>query len=117
MRAVAEAAGGSVTEPGRYGGTWLRLATAELDVSIIGNRLAMATPLRWSPRGEPLVPHIASRVEVLNDLRTFILHLWAGHRWSDGRLFTTADTMYLWKREVMDPAIGGGRPAPRMAHP
>ncbi len=113
MRGVEEAAGG---EPGRYGGTWLRLATAESDVAVTGNRLAMATPLRWSPRGEPLVPHVASRVEVLNSSRTFILHLRPGHRWSDGHRFTTADAMYWWQNEVMDPTIGGGRPPEWLTH-
>ncbi|MEM1099073.1 MAG: ABC transporter substrate-binding protein, partial [Planctomycetota bacterium] len=95
-------------EAGRYGGTWLRLANAEGDVGVIGNRLSLTTPLRWSPRGEPVVPHFAQRVEASDDRREFIIHLRPGHRWSDGTPMTSADVMYWWERELNDPQLGGG---------
>ena len=101
---------------GRYGGTWLRLATSETDVAVIENRLAMATPLRWTPDGSATVPHVCSEVEELDGGRTFVLHLRSGHKWSDGAPFTTADPMYWWDHEVNDPEIGGGRPPDWLVH-
>ncbi|MEM8873591.1 MAG: ABC transporter substrate-binding protein [Planctomycetota bacterium] len=95
---------------GQYGGTLLRLATGEGDVGIIGNRLSMATPMRFSPTGDPLVPHLARKLDVSDDGRSFVLHLRPGHRWSDGTPFTTADAMYWWEHEVGDPAVIGQPP-------
>ncbi len=49
---VTGPAGPATADENRYGGTWLRLATADADVGVIAHRLSMATPLRWTPDGE-----------------------------------------------------------------
>ncbi|HEV7302478.1 MAG TPA: ABC transporter substrate-binding protein [Tepidisphaeraceae bacterium] len=102
--------------PGRYGGTWLRLATGESDVAVIENRLSMATPLRWTPIGDDLVPHVCSQVDELDGGRTFVLHLRPGHKWSDGAPFTTADAMYWWEHEINDAGLGGGQAPDWLVH-
>jgi len=108
---------------GSYGGQWSRVATGPSDVAVIGWRLSYHAPLRWSPMGEPIVPHVAEAFEASADQRVFTIRLRAGHRWSDGEPFTTDDVMYWWEREVHDDAVGpmsppawmmnGGRP-PRL---
>ena len=69
---------------GNYGGTWMRAATSPGDVGVIGWRLAGATLLRWSPMGNPVVPHIAKGWEVNDDNTEWTFHLRRGMRWSDG---------------------------------
>lgn len=92
-----------------YGGTWLRLATSEVDLRVIEHRLSGALPLRWLPDASDVVPHIARSVEANADNTVFTMTLREGHRWSDGAPFTTADVMYWWNHEVHDPAIGDGQ--------
>jgi hypothetical protein len=48
--------------PGKYGGSWLRLARSLNDVAIISDRLSCANLVRWSPMGYPIRPHLAKRV-------------------------------------------------------
>lgn len=103
-------------EAARYGGTWLRLASAENDVGIISNRLSLMTPLRFTPGLETAVPHLAERVEADADLKRFTIHLRPGHRWSDGVPFTSADILYWWESELMDPQVGGGRAPTWLIH-
>ena len=43
-----------------------------------------------------LVPDILEYLEV-NEDREFVFHLRAGHRWSDGKPFTTEDFRYWWE--------------------
>jgi len=95
---------------GTYGGQWTRIATTLNDTSIMSWRLSYHAPVRWSPLGDPIVPHIAESVEVSEDQRVFTLHLRKGHRWSDGHPFTTADIAYWWNQEVNHPELGNGRP-------
>ncbi len=81
---------------GNYGGTWMRAATSPGDVGVIGWRLAGATLLRWSPMGNPVVPHIAKGWEVSKDQTEWTFHLRRGMRWSDGHPFTADDIVYSW---------------------
>ena len=102
--------------PGVYGGTWLRVATSETDVDVIGWRLSAAGPLRWSPLGDPIVEHVAESVEASADLTTYTVRLRRGHRWSDGHPFTADDVAYWWEHEVHDPAVAPNAPPPWMMH-
>ena len=99
-----------VDGPGEYGGTWLRLATDPGDVSVITWRMSYATPLRWSPLGDPIVPHVAKSLTTDDGGRTWTFTLRKGHKWSDGRPFTSDDVMYWWDREVLDTQVGSGEP-------
>ncbi len=84
---------------GTYGGTWIRAANADSDVSIVGARLAYANLVRWSPMGYPIVPHIARSWTVSPDNKEFTFTLRKGMRWSDGHPFTADDIMYWWDCE------------------
>ncbi len=85
---------------GRYGGTWQRLANSYADVSTIQWRLSYPNLIRWSPLGEPLVPHLAKAWQASPDQRVFTVWLRRGVRWSDGVPFTADDLVYWYEWEV-----------------
>ena len=85
---------------GRYGGTWHRLANSYNDINTIQWRLSYPNLLRWSPLGEPLVPHLAKAWAASPDNRVFTFWLRQGVRWSDGAPFTADDLVYWYEDEV-----------------
>ena len=99
---------------GKYGGTWVRVANSDGDVSnVADNRLSGVGLMRWSPQGYPIVSHVAKSVSASFDNREFTFTLRKGMRWSDGHPFTAADVMYWWKHECNDTLIMA-RPPPFM---
>jgi len=56
-----------------------------------------------------LTPDILASVDVEED-RRFTLHLRAGHRWSDGHPFTSADFKYWWVDVANDPELSPAGP-------
>lgn len=96
---------------GKYGGTWLRIANAEEDVSIITYRLSGATLVRWSPLGYPIEPHVAESVEPNADKTVWTVKLRKGIRWSDGVPYTADDIMYWWEAEGNNKAYSSLVPA------
>ncbi|MBC7366726.1 MAG: ABC transporter permease subunit [Undibacterium sp.] len=86
---------------GRYGGTWYRLANSISDFTTVTWRLSYANLVRWSPRGYPLVPHVAKGWEVSADQKAFIFTLRRGMRWSDGHPLTSEDFRYWYEDEVL----------------
>jgi len=95
---------------GNYGGTWMRLATTDNDISVISWRLSSSGLVRWSPYGYPIKPHLARSIESSPDRKVWTVHLRRGVRWSDGHPFTADDILYWWQYEVHDEAIGSGNP-------
>lgn len=96
-------------EPGSYGGTMLRAATSPFDIQIVHRwRMSYAAPVRWSPMGEPIVPHVAESLTSDDGGRTWTFRLREGHRWSDGAPFTADDVLYWWEAEVLNTAVGAG---------
>ena len=87
--------------PGRYGGTWYRLANSERDVLTTQSLLMTPTLMRWSPQGYPVVPYVAKSLDVSPDQRDFTFTLRRGMKWSDGAPFTADDIMFWWKWEVL----------------
>lgn len=85
---------------GRYGGTWHRLAVSNTDAETISWRLAGSNFTRWSPEGDPVVPHIIKSWDISPDYRVFTFHLRKGMRWSDGVPFTARDIEYWYRYEV-----------------
>jgi ABC-type dipeptide/oligopeptide/nickel transport system permease component/ABC-type transport system substrate-binding protein len=88
---------------GTYGGTWMRLANAAEDVSIINNRLSGAYLARWSPMGYPIVPHIAESITSSDEDRVWTIKLREGMRWSDGDPYDVDDIMYWWTADINNP--------------
>ncbi|MCD4823265.1 MAG: ABC transporter permease subunit [Phycisphaerae bacterium] len=90
---------------GKYGGTWVRLASSSGDVAVVTSRLSYPNLLRWSPHGYPIVPHLAKSYSVSPDSREFTFTLRKGLKWSDGQPFTADDIIYWWKYECKDKAL------------
>ena len=90
---------------GKYGGTWMRIARTPAEVRWIGYRGSGATLVRFSPYGEPLVPHVAKSYTVSEDNTEFVFELRRGMKWSDGHPFTADDILYWWQREANDTAV------------
>ncbi|MEZ6191825.1 MAG: ABC transporter substrate-binding protein [Phycisphaerales bacterium] len=95
---------------GRYGGTWLRLATALSDLDVIAYRLSGSFLARWSPLGYPVMPHIAKSIVPSEDKREWLVTLRKGMRWSDGELFTADDIMYWWECEANNTFVSSQPP-------
>ena len=90
---------------GKYGGTWIRAASAAFEFVFISKRFSYSNLVRWSPQIYPIVPHIAKSYEVRDNSREFIFHLRKGMRWSDGYPFTADDILYWWEHEANDPQM------------
>lgn len=92
---------------GKYGGTWMRVANAPSDVfTTMQSRMSGASLVRWSPLGDPIVPHIAKEWSISPDNKVWTFFLRKGMRWSDGFPFTAADIMYSLEEEIPY-ALGG----------
>jgi ABC-type dipeptide/oligopeptide/nickel transport system permease component/ABC-type transport system substrate-binding protein len=90
---------------GNYGGTWVRVANSPGDIGKIDWNISYAAPLRWSPLGYPLVPHVAKEVTASPDRRVYTMTLRKGMKWSDGEPFTSRDILYRWECEINDPSF------------
>jgi len=99
-----------VEGPGSYGGDLFRLN------DIGGWRMQPVTLVRWSPQGYPLVPNVAKSWEVSEGGRVYTFTLRRGMRWSDGEPFTSADILYWWENEQLDPEVNSGLPIREMMH-
>jgi ABC-type dipeptide/oligopeptide/nickel transport system permease component/ABC-type transport system substrate-binding protein len=100
---------------GQYGGTWIRLANAEVDIGNTVNwRLSGAYLCRWSTLGYPIKPFIAKSVTHSADLKVWTITLRKGMRWSNGDPYSVDDVMYWWNDEVLNPYVDGGVPPEMM---
>jgi len=94
---------------GKYGGTWIRFANTELDISVtLNSRLAGPYLCRWSPLGYPIVPHVAKAVVPSADRKVWTIYLRPGMRWSNGDPYSADDIMYWWNEEVLNPQMANG---------
>ena len=82
-----------------YGGQ-LYLPGDGFDMSM---SMSATTLVRWSPAGEPVVPHAAKSFSVSEDGRIYEFVLRRGMRWSDGEPFTTDDIKYWYEYELLMP--------------
>ncbi len=85
---------------GNYGGTWNMITNTIFTVNRIDDYMTGTSLVRWSPLGDPIVPHIAKRWEVSPDKREWIFYLREGMKWSDGHPFTADDILFWWNDEV-----------------
>jgi len=98
-------------ESGQYGGTWLRVSTSDSDIFIMEYRIGYASLFRWSPLGEPIVPHLATGMDESPDKREFTIHLRRGVRWSDGAPFSVDDILFWWTYEDTNSTVGDKAPS------
>lgn len=75
---------------GRYGGVWRRATTM---VNDLRTKIGYESFVRFDPSGK-IQPCLAYKWEVANDNRVYTFYLRKGHRWSDGRPFTSEDILW-----------------------
>lgn len=90
---------------GAYGGTLVTARNSKRNAGTFGTFYAGDLLVRFSPTGEPVVPHIAKSWEIRDGGREYIFHLRRGMRWSDGHPFTADDIVYYWNHEKQDPDV------------
>ena len=104
--AVADLAARGLS-PGKYGGT-LRLLMGRARDTRMMVIYGYARLVAYNPEFE-IVPDILERAEV-KDGRIFTLYLRQGHKWSDGRPFTSEDFRYYWEDVANNRELSPGGP-------
>ncbi len=89
-------------KPGRQGGEMNLLMASAKDTRLMVV-YGYARLVAYDPNFE-LKPDVLEAVEV-EEGRIFTLKLRAGHKWSDGRPFTTEDFRYYWEDVANDPEL------------
>jgi peptide/nickel transport system substrate-binding protein len=82
-------------KPGTHGGDLRLLMSKDRDARFVG-AYGYARLVCWTPDGQ-LVPDIAESIEADEADKTFTIKLRKGHRWSDGKPFTSADFRFFWE--------------------
>ena len=79
-----------VEQTGQYGGTWRRIVLNGADM-MLTSRMGYDPLVRWARDGRTILPNMATSWEILDEGRTYVLHLRKGLKWSDGAPLTAAD--------------------------
>ena len=120
----------------RYGGTQVISG----DIKVLNNHGSACNLVRWSPQGDPVVPHVAKAYEIglpddvkalwlpgmsdeakaawaepRNKYAAFVFHLRNGMKWSDGKPYSAVDMAYWWWHETNNALLGVLRPFMRCA--
>ena len=90
---------------GKYGGTWYLVRNNPNAPVGVNGWVAGDTLVRFSPFGNPIVPHVAKGWEVSHDKREWTFFLRKGMKWSDGHPFTADDILYYWQNEVKEELV------------
>ena len=98
--------------PGRHGGELRLLMGRAKDVRLMVV-YGYARLVGYDPDFR-LAPDLLEDVEV-EEGRVFTLRLRPGHRWSDGRAFTSEDFRYYWEDIATNEVTRSVRPAPRVS--
>lgn len=94
-------------EPGQYGGDMVMLMASPKDTRVM-TVYAYARLVAYD-RDFALVPDILQSYEV-EEGRIFTFHLRPGHKWSDGKPFTTEDFRYFWEDVANNPELSPAGP-------
>jgi peptide/nickel transport system substrate-binding protein len=94
-------------ELGQYGGDMIMLMASAKDTRIM--TVYAYARLVCYDRDYKIVPDILERYEV-EDGRVFTFHLRPGHRWSNGKPFTTEDFRYYWEDIANNPDLSPAGP-------
>ena len=89
-------------QPGRSGGTMKTMMSKEKDIRLIST-WSYARLVGWTPSLE-LKPDLLKSIDV-KDGRIFTFSIRRGHRWSDGRKFTSEDFRYFWEDIANNPEL------------
>jgi peptide/nickel transport system substrate-binding protein len=89
-------------QSGRSGGTMKTMMSKEKDIRLIST-WSYARLVGWTPSLE-LKPDLLKSIDV-KDGRVFTFSIRRGHRWSDGRKFTSEDFRYFWEDIANNPEL------------
>ncbi len=90
---------------GNYGGSLVTFIPSEARLMIVANHMSYQHLVRYSPQGEPIVPHLAKSWETSEDKREYTFHLRRGIKWSDGEDWNAQDIMYWFTHEHANPVL------------
>lgn len=79
---------------GPYGGTYDRYTLGT--VRVLGYRFGYERLFRFGPMGNKFIPNLATKAEMLDGGREWILHLRKGVKWSDGHPWGADDLMFFY---------------------
>jgi len=99
-------------EPGLHGGTLNMFITRAKDVRYMA-AYGYARLVGYDSN-YLLVPDLLKDVSVSEDGRSVTLHLRRGHKWSDGKPFTTEDLRYYWEDVALNEELSPGGPPVEM---
>jgi len=104
---------------GEYGGTFNALSNATESGTSDFLSVRHTTLFRYSTDLETIIPNVAKAWAWNDDFTQFTVTLRAGHKWSDGADFTSADVLFWYNNLMMDSnvienakdyALAGGEP-------
>lgn len=99
-------------EVGSYGGTWRSALKGNNDSGWIRRSSGYDPLVKFSIEWDAVEPNIASSWEVNDDATVFTFHLREGHKWSDGKPFTSEDVLFAINDVINDvDFVPGARPA------
>lgn len=90
---------------GRYGGTLDALSNANEAGTSDFLSIRHVNLVRYSDDLQTIVPNVAKSWEWNADFTELTFHLRAGHRWSDGAPFTSADVKFWYDNLALDPNV------------
>jgi peptide/nickel transport system substrate-binding protein len=97
----------TVAEPGQYGGDMTMLMASAKDTRMM--TVYGYARLVCYDRDLKIVPDILESYDV-EDGRIFTFHLRPGHKWSDGKPFTSEDFRYYWEDVATNPDLSPAGP-------
>lgn len=84
---------------GTYGGTWRQAMRGGSD-NLLERTIGYTRLARWNRDWSEVIPDVAESYSANDDATIFTFNLRAGHHWSDGEPFTSADIMF-WYNDVL----------------
>lgn len=79
---------------GTYGGQWRTALIGGQDTAWLERTVNYDNLVTWSVDWSEVLPNVAQSFEVSEDGRSYTFKLRAGHKWSDGEPFTSADVEF-----------------------
>ena len=97
-------------EVGQYGGTWRSAVKGNNDEGWIRRSSGYDPLVKFTMEWDAIEPNIAKSYEVNDDATVYTFKLREGHKWSDGKPFTSEDLVFAINEVINSPEYPGIRP-------
>ncbi|MGV3574907.1 MAG: ABC transporter substrate-binding protein [Devosia sp.] len=97
--------------PGQQGGDWRHALVGGGSFSMLVRYQAYEPLVRFDPEWAGVIENVAESYEVNEEATEYTFKLRAGHKWSDGEPFTTADIQFWYDAYFNDPETNLGSQA------